>query len=279
MVQKSQALKGRTVAVTRPREQAEDSVTAIKERGGIAFLLPTIEIREKSDLSAAKAFFDALTSKKVDYVILMSVNGMRCLLSAAKSLGTTDQLKARLKGTVTMAVGPKTANEMEANGIRVDLIPEKYTSEGIWQCLRERDVRGKSIYIPRTSEAPPELAMKLREMGNQVEEVYVYQSELPSDRGLAEKFVEDLSNGKIDAIVFSSSLGVKNFLEMLRDVVSKDRLLDLITQECTVVAIGPTTAETLSEVGVKVDVMPEKHVFDEALDALASYWNVEKRRV
>jgi hypothetical protein len=28
-----------------------------------------------------------------------------------------------------------------------------------------------------------------------------------------------------------------------------------------------------------VDVMPEKHVFDEALNTLAHYWNVKKRRV
>jgi uroporphyrinogen-III synthase len=279
MVQEDQALKGRTVAVTRPREQAEDSVKAIKKRGGKAYRLPTIEIRETSDLSATKAFFDALASKKVDYVILMSVNGVRYLLNAAEGLGIRDQLKASLKETVTMAVGPKTANEMEAHGISVDLTPAKYTSEGILQCLKGLDVTGKSIYIPRTSEAPPELAKKLREMGNRVEEVYVYQSHLPSDQGLAEKFVKDLSDGKIDAIVFSSSLGVKNFLEMLRDIVSKDRLLDLITQKCTVVAIGPTTAKTLAEASLKVDVMPEKHVFDEALDALARYWNAKKKRV
>jgi uroporphyrinogen-III synthase len=209
----------------------------------------------------------------------MSVNGVRYLLNAAQSLGFEDRLKAHLKNTVTMAVGPKTANEMEAHGIHVDLIPEKYTSESILQCFQERDVKGKAIYIPRTSEAPPELAVKLREMGNRVEEVYVYQSQLPSNPELAERFVKDLSDGKIDAIVFSSSLGVKNFLEMLRNVVPKDRLLELITQKCTVVAIGPTTAKTLEEKCLEVDVMPEKHVFDEALGALARYWNLKKRRV
>jgi uroporphyrinogen-III synthase len=278
MVQEDQALKGRTVAVTRPREQAEDSVKAIKERGGKGYLLPTIEIRETIDLSATKAFFDALASKKVDYVILMSVNGVRYLLNAAQTLRIRDQLKTCLKETVTMAVGPKTADEMEAHGIRVDLVPAKYTSGGILECFQERCVTGKLIYIPRTSEAPPELAMKLREMGNQVEEVYVYKSQLPSDRGLAEKFVKDLSVGKIDAIVFSSSLGVKNFLEMLKDVVCEEKLLGLITQKSTVVAIGPTTAKTLAEAGLEVDVMPEKHVFDEALNALARYWNAENVR-
>jgi len=279
MVQEEQALKGRNIAVTRPREQAEDSVKAIKERGGKAYLLPTIEIRQTTDLSATKAFFADLANRKVDYVILMSVNGVRYLLNVAQTLRIRDQLKNYLKETVTMAVGPKTANEMEAHGIRVDLIPEKYTSEGILQCLRDSGVKGKSIYIPRTSEAPPELAVTLRGMGGRVEEVYVYQSQLPNDQGLAEQFVKELSDGKIDAVIFSSSLGVKNFFEMLKDVVSKQKLLGLITQKSTVVAIGPTTAKTLAESGLTVDVMPEKHVFEEALNALARYWNVKKRRV
>jgi uroporphyrinogen-III synthase len=276
MVQENQTLKGKTVAITRPREQAEDSIRTIEGRGGKAYLLPTIDIRQTTDPSATKTFFDALASKKADYVIFMSVNGVRHLLNAAESLGIESQLKAYLKETLTLAVGSKTANEMQARGIRVDLIPEKYTSEGILQCLRDRGVEGKSIYIPRTSEAPPELAMKLRGIGGRVEEVYVYQSQLPSDRGLAEQFVKDLEVVKIDAIVFSSSLGVKNFLEMLREIVSKDKLLDLIRKKCTVVAIGPTTAKTLIEVGLGVDVMPEKHIFEEALSALARYWNVKK---
>ena len=38
-------------------------------------------------------------------------------------------------------------------------------------------------------------------------------------------------------------------------------------------AIGPTTAKTLIDMGLKVDVIPEKHLFEEALDALAAYWS------
>jgi len=212
MVQKKQTLKGKTIAVTRPRKQAKETVRTIEERGGKSYLFPTIEIIGHRDLSAAKAFFNALSSGKVNYVVLMSVNGVQHLLEAAERLGVKNDLKTTLKETVKIAVGPKTAQEMEKNGIIVDLIPEKYTSEGILQCLQQQHVKGKTIYIPRTSEAPPELSEKLRAIGNEVEEVYVYRSQIPSNRGLAQKFVKDLSNDQIDAIIFTSSLGVKNFL-------------------------------------------------------------------
>lgn len=238
-------------------------------------MFPTIEIQAPRDPSATKAFFEALSHKKVDYVVLMSVNGVQYLLSSADNLGIKNKLKENLKDTVMIAVGPKTAQELEKNGIRVDVVPEKYTSEGILQYFEQHHVRSKAIYIPRTSESPPELGVKLREMGNQVEEIYVYQSQLPSDSGLAEKFVKDLSDGKVDAILFTSSLGVRNFFEMLAHVISGTKLQALIQEKAVVVAIGPTTAKTLTEAGAKVNVMPEKHTLDEALNALVCYWNAD----
>jgi uroporphyrinogen-III synthase len=276
MVQKDRPLKGRTVVVTRPREQAAETIRAIEERGGKSYILPTIEIQAPRDLSAAKAFFQALSARKADYVILMSVNGVQHLLVIAKSMGITDEVKRNFRNTVVVAVGPKTAKELETNGIHVDLVPEKYTSEGILQCLQQRHVEGKAIFIPRTSEAPPELGEKLRTMGNRVEEIHIYHSELPTDDVLAEKFVKDLAEGKTDAILFTSSLGVRNFFEMLKHVISEEKLKHLIEKNIVTVAIGPTTAKTLTEAGVKVHVMPQEHTLDGALNALAAHWRAEK---
>ena len=272
MVQENLNLKGKTIAVTRPREQAKESGKSIRRKGGKPYFIPTIEIKGSHDLSTTKKFIEALLLEKVDYVILMSVNGVRYLLSAAENLGLQEQLKQGLKKTTIIAVGPKTARELENHQIPANLIPENYTSEGILENLRQRSAVGKSIYIPRTSEAPPELAEKLREMGNHVEEVYVYESQLPSDQGLSKKFIQDLLDGKIDAIIFSSSLGAKNFFQMMSQHVAAEKVQALINQKLTVVAIGPTTAKTLAQMGLRVDVMPEKHLFEEALEALARYW-------
>jgi len=274
MVQKNIPLKGRTIAVTRSREQAEETANAIEALGGKPYLFPTIEITSARDLSATKNFLDALANRKADYVILMSVNGVQHLLTAAETLGKADELKKGLKDAVVIAVGPKTALEMEKNGMRVDVIPERFTSDGILRCLEQRHAKGKTIYIPRTSAAPPELAEKLRERGNRVEEVYVYQSRLPKDRVLAERFAKDLENREIDAIIFTSSLGARNFLEILTQILHAKKLKDLIQNGTVVVAIGPTTAKTLTEVDLKVDVMPEKHTLDHALEALVNYWKV-----
>jgi uroporphyrinogen-III synthase len=275
MVQKPSTLKGKTIAITRPHEQAEESGKSIRQMGGKSYFIPTIEIKGSRDLSTTKKLIEALLLEKVDYVILMSVNGVRYVLSAAESLGLQEKLKQGLKKTTIIAVGPKTAHELENHQIPANLIPEKYTSEGIMQSLQQRSVTGKTIYIPRTSEAPPELAEKLREMGNNVEEIYVYTSQIPKNQRKSKKFIQDLSNGKIDAIIFSSSLGVKNFFTMMSQHGAVERVQDL-TNQLTVVAIGPTTAKVLAQMGLRVDVMPEKHLFEEALQATARHWNQAK---
>ena len=49
----------------------------------------------------------------------------------------------------------------------------------------------------------------------------------------------------------------------------------------TTVAIGPTTAEALKEMDIKVDVMPEDYLFENALSALAAFWQdyLKKRKI
>jgi uroporphyrinogen-III synthase len=273
MVQESSTLKGKTIALTRPRGQAEEAATIIEKRGGKPYLIPTIEIKEPSNLEPIKNFIGELQKGEIDYVIFMSVNGVRYLLSVAESLSRLDETLEGLKKTVTIAVGPRTAQELEAHQIRVNLIPSKYTSEGILQSLRQLDISGKKIRVPRTSGATPTLKEKLGEMGALVQEVYVYQSVLPIDPNLKEKFFQDLTAEKVDAIVFGSALCVKNLFQMLNEKVSLEKLRDLMNSKLTIVAIGPVTAEALVEMGVKVDVMPDKHLFEEALIALIRYWN------
>jgi len=273
MVQEASTLKGRTIAITRPCGQAEEAAKIIEKKGGKPYFVPAIEIKGPSDLSQIKKFIDELQNDEVDYVIFMSVNGVKYLLGAAESLGKSDETAEGLKNTITIAVGPRTAQELKTRQIHVNLIPSKYTSEGIAESLGQLDISGKSIRIPRTSGATPALKEKLGEMGALVQEVYVYESALPVDQNLKKKFFQDLTAEKINAIIFGSALCVKNLFKMLNELISPERLRDLMNSKLTVVAIGPVTAEALGEMGVKVDVMPDKHLFEEALTALARFWN------
>ena len=273
MVQKTPSLKGRTVAITRPAGQAEEAGKLIEEKGGIPYYIPAIEIKGLTNFPPIKKFIAELQKGQVDYVILMSTNGVKYLFSAAESLKQTSQLKEGLAKTFVIAVGPRTAQELEEEyHVHVGLVPLKYSSEGLIECLQGREISGKKIRIPRTSNATPVLRDKLREMGADVEEIYVYESGLPVDAELKDRFFQALTSGKIDAIVFGSGLSAKNIFQMLTEKTPMDKLRSIVNGKVTTVAIGPTTAEALKEIGIKVDVMPEDYLFEKALEALAKYW-------
>jgi uroporphyrinogen-III synthase len=274
MVSNAINLKGRNIAITRPAEQAEETAELIKSYGGVPYFISSIELKQTCDLESVKRFVAELKLNRIDYVMFMSVNGIRYLVRCAEDLGLKLQLLKGLNDVVVLAVGPKTAQELVDYGVCVDLVPVKYSSEGIIDCLTQHEINGKTVYIPRTKGAPPDLANNLRNLGAVVHELYVYESLLPTESDLNKKFFDDLCDGAIDAIIFGSSLSATNLIEMLSELVSQKQLKSLLNTELTIVAIGPTTAQALSSLGLKVDVMPEKYLFTEALKALSNYWEL-----
>ena len=275
MVQKTPTLKGKTVAITRPAGQAEEAGKLIKEKGGVPYYIPAIEIKGLSNFAPVKKFITELVELQVDYVIFMSTNGVKYLFDVAEKMKKTSQLKEGLAATFIVAVGPRTAEVLEKEyHVHVSLIPTKYSSEGLIECFEEGEVKGKRIRIPRTSNANPTLTEKLKKMGADVQEIYVYESSLPRDKLTKEKFYEDLTGGKIDAIIFGSGLSAKNIFKMLTEKGSMEKIHCIFDSKVTTVAIGPTTGEALKEMGVRVDVMPEDYLFEKALAALAEFWNL-----
>ena len=79
---------------------------------------------------------------------------------------------------------------MKEYQVRVDMVPQKYSSEGLLEALQGKDIKGKKIRIPRTSNATPTLTNQLREMGADVEEIYVYESGLPVDEALKNQILQ-----------------------------------------------------------------------------------------
>jgi uroporphyrinogen-III synthase len=272
MVQKAADLKGRTVALTRPSGQSEEAGRLIEQKGGVPYYIPAIEIKPLSNPEPVKHFIAELEAGKVDYVLLMSTNGVKYLFAVAESLKQTEHLKHGLNKSFVIGVGPRTAQELEAYGVHVSLVPEKYSSEGLLEYFKTREVAGKVIRIPRTTSAAPTLNNQLKAMGADVEEIHVYESGLPVDEALKAKFFEDLRAGRIHAIVFGSGLSAKNIFKMLTEKASMEHLREMLALKVTVVAIGPTTAEALSELGVRVDVVPKDYLFEEALSSLAMHW-------
>ncbi|MEM2099515.1 MAG: uroporphyrinogen-III synthase [Candidatus Bathyarchaeia archaeon] len=273
MVRTAVSLKGKTIVVTRPRNQAAKVGKLIEKLGGIPYYFPTIEVKASRDLASIQSFICELVEGTVDYVVFMSVNGVKFLFDAAKQLGQLSDLIDGLANTSVVAVGSETEQALKNSSIKVDIVPELFTSEGVVQSLLRCGVAGKVIRIPRTTAASNIIVKRLQDAGADVKDVYVYTSTLPADTAVVAKFIDDLITKRVSAVVFGSSLCVRNLFQMLSAQISESHLQRLLNNNVTIVAIGPVTARTLAEMGVKVDVMPDKPLFDDAIKALARYWS------
>ncbi len=124
-------------------------------------------------------------------------------------------------------------------------------------------IEGAVIEIARSSHGAPELVEGLSKKGAIVHETQVYQIISPRDERHAALMKRALA-GEVDIFAFTSSMMVRNFMSLADEMGVKDEIVRIMNEK-TVAAIGKPTAETLSEFGVKVKVVPERYTFGELL--------------
>lgn len=237
------------IAITRPKERSEDTVKLVEAQGWKALIVPTIEIvpmgREKILAAIGKL-------EGYDWLVLTSASGAAIM---------HEHFGDVLKKVSIAAIGKKTKEFLEAKGVNVSIVPKEYKAENLAEVLIKHGIENKKILVARASIGREVLIEELRKLAKVVV-VPLYDTVLPKNTSEIKKFKTALKNGKVDAIIFTSSQAAKNFFELI------DKNLAQKLSELKVCAIGPITAQTLREFGVRVDVMPEEYTVEACLREL-----------
>ncbi|RKP54230.1 uroporphyrinogen-III C-methyltransferase [Cohnella endophytica] len=260
-------LFGRRILVTRARSQASELLAKLDELGGETYEFPVIETRIPTSDEKLRAIESALgQAAEYDWVILTSVNGVDYFYEWLNKHGVDIRKFSRAKFA---AVGPKTAEALAARGVRADLLPESFRAESLLDSLDGLIEPGQLALLPRGDLAREILPKELKERGVRTVEIDVYETALsaPRDPWLPEM----LANGEIHVITFTSSSTVVNLLEALRRLGISNPADALSGIE--IACIGPVTAKTAEENGLKVTVVPERYTIDGLVEAL-----VDRRR-
>jgi len=209
-------LVGRTVVVTRPREQADALAVPLRGLGAEVVLAPVIRIVPRPLDEQARRVLAAVAT--YDLLVFTSVNGVRVFaddldevgqgVSALRAPGVA---AAAARRPVLAAIGPATAAALEARGLACDVVPEDYVAEGLLAALERRGVApvGARVLIPRAAEARSVLPDTLRERGASVDLLPVYDT-LPAD----ELEVPGARLERADFITFTSSSTVRAFVAL-----------------------------------------------------------------
>lgn len=255
----SKPLFGKRIIVTRAKEQAPEFMTLLSSYGAEAISFPTLEIAPPPSWAEMDAALERI--ERYDWIIFTSVNGVQAFRKRLAALRKDLRL---LKGISLCAIGPRTAAEVEGWGLQVDLVPSEFKAEGVLQALDERGIAGKRFLIPRAKEAREILPEEIQKKGGEVDVVPAYQAVRP---GHDPASLETLLRGKkVDMITFASASTLRNFMEIL----GSERRSWMA--DSAVACIGPITAETAREFGLKVDVMPSEYTLPALAESIVDYF-------
>ena len=253
-------LNGRNILVTRPEEQAFEFASKLIAEGANIYLLPAIKITPPVDFAEIDNSLEKLA--EYDWIIFTSTNAVRYFVERLQLLHLFGNV---LQGSKIAAVGPATALMLEKEGIQVDYISPVHTSEYMASNLEE--VAGKKILVPTTDINKGKLRQVLNERGAEINELAFYNTR---KNDISDDYILQTFRSGIDMITFTSSSSVEAIVELVSP-------FQIPLDKFPVACIGPHTADTAREHGLKVEVIAKPFTLDGLISEMLDFYrNISK---
>lgn len=252
-------LDGKRILIGRARHQAGALSDALRELGAQVIEIPFIEIRPPESWAP----LDQAIARLLDYdwLLLTSVNGVQMLFARLAKHGKSE---ADLLHLNIGAIGPATAKAIEAHGLPVDVVPEKYVAESVVDAL-QNEIKGKRVLLVRAKVARDVIPRELASLGAKVDVAEAYETVLPGTSAAALRVVLRDPEQRPDAIAFTSSSTVSNFLQLL----GKENVA--LLGDVKFASIGPVTTETMRKAGLQAHIEAGEYTIPALAQALAEH--------
>src|SRR5262247_3859126 len=149
-----------TVAILEHRFTKEFS-SLFERLGATVDACPLLEEKPVENREELRGFVRHVSSGSLDLMIFLTGVGARFLIAEAESIGIKDQFLKALGNLTVVVRGPKPVAALRQFGVRVDVIPENPTTEGVIEALRTRDLKGRRIGIQLYGTPNPQLVSAL----------------------------------------------------------------------------------------------------------------------
>ncbi len=256
----SRALYGWKVLVPRTKEQAGVMTERLWSHGAVSHEVPTISVEPPRTPAQMERAVKGLVDGRYQWVVFTSTNAVRAVWEKFREFG----LDARAFSGVKIAcVGDATAEKVRSFGITPEMVPSgDQSSEGLLNEFPPHDDildPVNRVLLPRADIATETLSAGLTERGWEVDDVTAYRTVRAAPPPAETR--EMIKTGGFDAVCFTSSSTVRNLV----GIAGKPHARTLVA------CIGPKTAETAKEFGLRVDVQPELPQVSLLVDALAEH--------
>jgi uroporphyrinogen III methyltransferase / synthase len=258
----SRALYGWRVLVPRTKDQAGAMSDRLRVHGAVPEEVPTIAVEPPRSPAQMERAVKGLVDGRYQWVVFTSANAVRAVWEKFAEFG----LDARAFSGVKIAcVGEATADTVRAFGVHPELVPGDETeqsSEGLLEVFPPHDDvldPVDRVLLPRADIATETLAEGLQQRGWEIDDITAYRTVRAAPPPAPVR--EAIKTGGFDAVCFTSSSTVRNLV----GIAGKPHARTIVA------CIGPKTAETAAEFGLRVDVKPDVAEVPALVEALASH--------
>jgi uroporphyrinogen III methyltransferase/synthase len=248
------------VLVPRTKEQAGALSDQLRRYGAVPTEVPTISVEPPRTPQQMERAVKGLVTGRYEWVAFTSVNAVKAVREKFEDYGLDARAFAGIK---VAAVGEQTSKALKAFGVVPDLVPDgEQSAAGLLAGFPAFDPAFdpiERVFLPRADIATETLSAGLVELGWEVDDVTAYRTVRAAPP--AESIREAIKGGGFDAVLFTSSSTVRNLV----GIAGKPHASTVIT------CIGPATAATAKEHGLRVDVLAPTPSAAALAEALAEF--------
>jgi uroporphyrinogen III methyltransferase/synthase len=256
----SKPLFGWRILVPRTKEQSASLSDQLRSYGAVPHEVPTIAVEPPRTPQQMERAVKGLVTGRYEWIAFTSVNAVKAVREKFEEYGLDARAFAGIK---VAAVGEQTAKSLVEFGVKPDLVPSgEQSAAGLlddWPPYDPVFDPIDRVFLPRADIATETLVAGLVELGWEVDDVTAYRTVRASPPPAETR--EAIKSGGFDAVLFTSSSTVRNLV----GIAGKPHNVTVIA------CIGPATAKTAEEHGLRVDVMSPEPSVQALAQALADF--------
>lgn len=250
-------LYGKTVLVTRGKEQAHVFSDKLKQVGARPVEIPLISVSAVTETKEIEECVRDLS--RYDWLVFTSANGVRFFFSFVRDTAPLPNVAV---------VGKKTAIALEKRGITPSVVPDEFVAEGLIEAIKPLVKPTDRVLLVKGNLARPTLKEALVQLGADVTDLVVYETKM-NESG-KEQLLDLLKKRALDVVTFTSSSTVESFMNMLDGIEWRPLLA-----HCVIACIGPITKQTAEQFGLRVHICPEQYTIDDMIKAMETFFQME----
>ncbi|SDG42599.1 uroporphyrinogen-III synthase [Fontibacillus panacisegetis] len=267
-------LEGKRVALTGPR-RSQELGKLVENMGGVPLYRPAQGTVILDDLDLRNGIISWVNSPP-DWSIFTTGVGLEALFDLAEDMGVAGQLWDILRENNIAARGYKTANALKKRQLTIKVRDDDGSTEGLIRELSAYDLNNKTVMLQLYGDPNPRLVSWLEEQGATCKQILPYRHIAPPEEAL-EQLLCDITEGRVDAVTFTSGPQVRFLMEHATKKSKLDELIQALEGTVIAVAVGKVTAQGLFEAGVPRVVAPKEERMGSMMVELARYYAGEAK--